>query len=723
MSEDTILYAREYIKRGWHVLPVDGKVPLTKNGLKDASNDINDAELWWGIAGKLKDSNIAIRTGSVSKLIVVDVDAKSGGLESYEKMKDQFPPTPRVRTGGGGFHLYYLHTGQEVKNSASKIAPGIDIRGDNGYVVAPPSSHESGNDYSWEVLPSTTPLAPFPIEVLPKDTTFKAGDLYATGKRNPTTTQLVGHLKRLGVPDDATRAAVLAIDNGLSDDEKMGIVNHSSKWLLPLPPRTEIGQAELIKALFSDHIAYDNVRKTWMVWGTHHWDTTDSVYTYIKEAARYVGQRAANYASVAKTPEEKKEAEELTVWAYKLESSRAVAAVTTLLEYELAKKYELDAAPYLLGVPNGVVNLVDGSLMAGAPTQWITRSTATLYNPTALCPRWEQFINEIFRDRDGSDRPNLVDWIHRAVGYSITGDVSRQCWFLCLGEGGNGKGTFLGTLQDILGTYAQKLSIKSITVRANRRGIDNDIADLAGARFLLSGEAGTNAELDSERIKDLVGSDSTIRASRMYKEDFEFTMVAKIWMPNNHRPKVTDDSVGFWRRVRFVGFDQKFPIDPTLKTILDGEKEGILAWCIRGAAEYLQRGLEPPDEVIQLTADFQRSSDPLIGWFEESCIAEIGAELRAKVVYPSYIDWCGENEIGERERIGRRKVADYLAMKFGRKHDANGNFFPGVRLKSDEPTIPVNEGTDASDGSTVEIHKGETSESPEAESLPSLSIS
>src|SRR5207245_4689669 len=117
-------------------------------------------------------------------------------------------------------------------------------------------------------------------------------------------------------------------------------------------------------------------------------------------------------------------------WSRVIETDRCMRAVESIMTREMAKDRELDQDPYLLGVPNGVVNLRDGSLMDGQPSQWITRTTAAKYDPTAQSKRWEQFLMEIFRDKDGKDRPHIVDWVWRAVGYSITGDVSKQCWLL-----------------------------------------------------------------------------------------------------------------------------------------------------------------------------------------------------------------------------------------------------------------------------------------------------
>lgn len=671
-----IEYARLYAERGWYVLPVAGKVPLTKNGLKDASVEMSTLELWWGIGGKVKESNIAIRTGAISGLVVVDIDRKAGGLESYEAMKDRFPPTPTVRTGGGGLHLYYKHMGTEVRNSASKIAPGIDIRGDNGYVVAPPSTHDSGSDYKWEVLPSEVELSAFPMEILPKDSTFDPTGLFTQGSKKTTTTQLAGHMRAIGAPINVIEAAVMAVDNGLTVKERQGIIESASKWPDPPPNRTEMGQAEFIATKFENCLAYDLSRETWLVWNGHQWkpQPTSAIFTYVKEGAR-------DHIEIAKRIEDDKERKTYQDWQRSLESDRSMSAVTKILRLELAKTYKLDEEPYLFGTPNGVINLRDEQLLVGQPDQWVTRSANVEYNPEAKAPRWEQFIREIFADKNGVERPELVDWVHRAVGYSITGNRAYQCWFLCLGAGSNGKSTFLTTLKDILGDYAMNASVRSFIVDNRRSSISNDLAEMAGYRMVIAQEAGTNAELDSERIKALTSGLESIRARHLYKSEFEFKPVMKLWIANNHRPRVTDDSHGFWRRVRYIPFDRQFTEDTTLAETLENEHQGILAWCVRGASECIRRGLDEPAIVKEMTKDYQDSSDPLLAWFRDRLRLTPTGKLTLAEAYLSYMEWCSENSVPDRNRIGRYKVGEYLTMKFDKQHGQTGNYFTGVELK------------------------------------------
>lgn len=135
-------------ERGFRVFPLApcGKIPLTSHGCKDATNDLQQITTWW--EGR-PDANIGVATGAASGIIVLDIDGDEGeaSLRKLEAEQGALPPTVEVITGGGGRHLYFQYPDLPIRNSAGKLGEGLDIRGDGGYVVAPPSIHQSGRAY------------------------------------------------------------------------------------------------------------------------------------------------------------------------------------------------------------------------------------------------------------------------------------------------------------------------------------------------------------------------------------------------------------------------------------------------------------------------------------------------------------------------------------------------------------------------------------------------
>lgn len=157
-----------YAERGWHVFPCHSPVehgcscgkadctspakhPRTVNGLNDATTNVDLITNWWTT---WPEANIGVRTGKISGIVVLDVDAKHDGLESWRDLQDLNGrvDTLTCHTGGGGLHLYFTAPDEELKSTTGDIGLGVDTRAEGGYVVAPPSLHISGKRYQWEEI-------------------------------------------------------------------------------------------------------------------------------------------------------------------------------------------------------------------------------------------------------------------------------------------------------------------------------------------------------------------------------------------------------------------------------------------------------------------------------------------------------------------------------------------------------------------------------------------
>lgn len=165
MSEKTFLEnAIYYSEIGWRVFPLKphDKKPLIKEWQNNATTDYSTICIWWK---KWKSANIGIATGLESGIIVIDIDIGKDGEQSLtelENRNDTLPPAPEVITGSGGRHIYMESPRQLIRNSAGKLGSGLDIRGNGGYVCAPPSIHPNGNLYAWKIPPDQIELPIFP---------------------------------------------------------------------------------------------------------------------------------------------------------------------------------------------------------------------------------------------------------------------------------------------------------------------------------------------------------------------------------------------------------------------------------------------------------------------------------------------------------------------------------------------------------------------------------
>lgn len=419
-----------------------------------------------------------------------------------------------------------------------------------------------------------------------------------------------------------------------------------------LPPCTDSGNAELFAAAYKSKLLYDHRRKRWFVWRDHWWmeDTDGEVERMAKRSARLRLMAAVRMSGdVDKTKHAK--------WALESESRYRLIAAVALAQSERLLTYDgtgWDADPNLLGVGNGVLNLQTGRLAEGKPSDRIMRHTSAPYDITTRCPQWTQFLNEIFLG-DGE----LIEFVQRAVGYSLTGDTGEQCLFLCHGTGANGKSTFLETIRHVAGGYGWNLPFSAFELKA-RADISNDIASIVGRRLVTAVETNEAVRLNEARVKALSGSD-TISARFLYSEYFEFNPTSKIWLAFNHAPVVADDSPGFWRRIRLIPFLAQFKDgteDKLLASKLIEELPGILAWAVRGYFKWQQDGLGVPSAVKQATETYRQESDPVQEFIADCCAVHPEAHIAASVLWDEFRQWTEAN--GERTWLHRKAFARRL---------------------------------------------------------------
>lgn len=249
---------------------------------------------------------------------------------------------------------------------------------------------------------------------------------------------------------------------------------------------TDTGNAELLASLFGNQIRHDHRRRRWLLWRRHHWepDRDGHISRLAVEAARVRYAQAENIAEL-------RERQRVANWAISSESRMRLDACIAIARNvkPIADSGEnWDNDPMLLGVANGVVDLRTGELRLGLPDDRITITTSVDFAPDATCPRWLQFLNEVFGD------PELIDWLWRALGYSITGNTTEQCIFMGHGGGGNGKTKFNEAIRAALGDYSYSSPFSTFEL-FQRASIPNDLAALEFKRFVTSSETNDNTRL------------------------------------------------------------------------------------------------------------------------------------------------------------------------------------------------------------------------------------
>jgi putative DNA primase/helicase len=300
---------------------------------------------------------------------------------------------------------------------------------------------------------------------------------------------------------------------------------------------------------------------------------------------------------------------------------------------------DLDADPWALNVHNGTIDLRTGELRPHDAAERHTKLIDASYDADARASTWLRFLRDVFGGDD-----DLIGFVRRFAGYSLTGSVREQMFLFAHGTGANGKSTLLGTLRRLAADYGVQLDPKVLTI-SNHDQHPTALTDLRGARFASTIETEGGRRLAEALVKQITGGDP-ITARRMRGDFFEFEPSHKIWLSGNHLPAIRGTDLGIWRRIALVPFTESFVgdrCDPDLQAKLDAERDGILTWAVEGCLEWQRVGLQVPDRVKAATADYRESQDHLGRYLADRCLVSAEAQVANSELRYDYEAWCSEN--------------------------------------------------------------------------------
>lgn len=439
--------------------------------------------------------------------------------------------------------------------------------------------------------------------------------------------------------------------------------------------RTDQGNAEIIRDLFGRRLRYDHRRKRWLLWRGNRWEP-DNIQKIHNLAVRSARWRYEQALSIEDTSLRKAESN----FAIRSENRSMVESALAMLKTmdgiaDDGSGWDLNNM--VLSVENGIVDLETGELRRGKPEEKITMVANVEYDSSATAPRWDLFIKEIF---DGDE--DVIHFVHKALGYSITGLTTAQSAFFCYGTGANGKSVLFKIIMDILGDYAHDAPA-TLFQRNEYVTNTNDVAETELKRFLVASETLSTAKLNEQRLKAWTGGDR-VRARYLYQENFSFEPTVKPWLFINHRPIIQDDSYGFWRRVKLIPFNRTFKLDeqdPYLLDKLKLEKSGILNWLIAGCLLWQEEGLNPvPEKISFATSEYRAENDELQAFIDDMCL--LHGEVKSSDLYRAYITWATKEQYKEKEIMSRQMFGRRISDKFTpiRKESFRG--YQGICLKS-----------------------------------------
>lgn len=447
----------------------------------------------------------------------------------------------------------------------------------------------------------------------------------------------------------------------------------------------DMGNTERFLYTFKENVLYSYVNKCWYYWNNKYW--TEDTLGKIHSMADYIANNIYKEPLYVSDPNDEKLIEEARKALTKhVKYTRQFKGKSNMIQdvqhHVSIEQSVFDKDGNLFNTHNGFLDLNTGILTPHefGKNKYFTRISNTEYQPSALCPIWEQFLDEIFEGNK-----ELIDYLQRAVGYSLSSSTTEQVMFILLGNGKNGKSVLLNLLHEVLGSYAMNIQPQTLAIKNGGQAANQDVARLKGARFVTTTEPNQGMKFDEGTIKQITGGD-TVTARFLYGKEFEFKPEFKIWMATNHKPIITGTDNGIWRRMVLIPFNYTVPddkVDKKLTFKLKDELPGILNWCLEGYIKWRQHGLDDEPEIIkEQRKEYREEMDIIQRFINDCCSVGGNRSVAAKEVWLAFRQWVSENN--EYDGYTQTKFGREFGKCFTKERKTDGNYYLGVGLIKNE---------------------------------------
>ena len=661
MSNHLLTAALAYAARGWRVHPLSPgkKIPATKHGCKDATTDAEQIKKWWAT---WPTANIGLATGG--EFWVIDIDP--AGMDWLEA--NDLPQTHEATTGRGGKHLLYrTPADRTIRNSAGQIAPGVDVRGVGGYIVAAPSISEHGQ-YHWidcdglvpDGAPSEAPIwlvdlaAKISAPAAQTGAKFKLPERITKGTQHMTLWRYACSLRASSMKieeeifndvwDAAQRcedippaanvrkivASACKFNPGLSPEfaEKA-----MQKFLRTLPdgggPQS-MPETDLPAAPDDDGSANPKLSPNAMgdkILETHSFiDVGELLYEY--QQTHWETIRGARLRSLAFQVDSHR-------WTSQKRRNEVASYIRDKVHTERQEWRQI--APHEVPVANGVVDIRSMSIRPHRKEDYLQACSPIEFHPDALASQLYRCLDTYF---DGDpEREIKIDALQEFFGYCLMPHAKYKKALLCVGESDSGKSTIPFLLRELVGPQ----NIASVSVQ--------DMDDprkrspLMGKLVNMLTELTSNAMIADGGFKALVSTEEPILFDLKYGAMVLDIPICKHVIVTNVLPTINDRSRGTFNRlllIRFLNVISRVHQDRNIWAKLSREMPGILLWALEGAQRLYHRGGSFTAAGEAEVEEYRDKQDPLTGFLADEC--EVGPEERCFLpdLRAAYARWCGK---------------------------------------------------------------------------------
>ena len=409
-----------------------------------------------------------------------------------------------------------------------------------------------------------------------------------------------------------------------------------------LYPWTELGAGQLFADFYKDILRYVPARKSWYYYENGVWQPDMGSL----KAMEYCKALAKQLTIYCFSIEDEHRQEEYAKFCHRWQTRKMRETILRDAQSVYCiDMEEFDSDPYIFNCKNGTLYLRTMQFTPHSPDDKLTKISNVEYDPDARCERFETFVDEIT-----CGDQEKAKFLQKVLGYGLSGDTRFECMFIFYGATTrNGKGTLCESVLKVIGSYGCTARAETIGVKpvANSQMPSEDVARLAGVRFVNISEPDRGLRLDAALVKSMTGND-TLNARFLHENSFDFKPQFKMYINTNYRPTISDMTLFSSNRIVVITFDRHFEEseqDKNLKSLFvqPSSQSAILNWLLEGYHMLREEGLQIPQSVREAIEDYKNDSDK-IARFTDDCLEQAkNAEVRTGEVYRVYTQWCEDN--------------------------------------------------------------------------------
>lgn len=436
----------------------------------------------------------------------------------------------------------------------------------------------------------------------------------------------------------------------------------------------DTGNAHRFIDKFGSDLHYNVDNKMWMIWNGSNWQF--DVFNNVKNLAEVLIEEMKLEALNCMDADRQKEILRNVNKLYNSSGKESMLKESQHLPMVPVNNDAFDKDDYLFNTNNYVIDLRTGKQIPHNKNLLVNKiSSVALSNKKPV--QFLKFFDDIFQSNQ-----EVMHYVHKALGYSLTGDCREQCMFMLIGDGNDGKSLLLQIIQEVIGDYSITSNPDLLLDKKTQSANLSEVARLKGTRFCVVNELKLGDKLNESGVKDITSGNNKIVARFLYANEFEFLPKMKIWLATNYLPLIRGTDKGIWRRIVKIPMTRSLKddeVDQNLIYKLRTEKDEIFTWLVEGCLLWQKEGLKLPACLQKEKEEYRTEMDLVQRWINECCEVGDGYITKATELFENFKNYC---KINNEYEMSQTLFGRNFGKKYHKRMYAGATVYEGIRIKN-----------------------------------------